>query len=294
MKSQELDDEICAIKAIYPECIEEVSDLVYKFKVPQHERVTFQMSFSENYPNSKPSITSVVCSKSYPDYSQNSLRTLFQEVLDSTFEKGCVVIFDLFDELDGILAEEDESEGAAEDNDHWEDGDTEKKDTDELTDKVTSLTLNEAKKPEIKKEPIDPFKGWSISETIKDHKSTFVGFATRVNSVKDVERSFSNLTMDRKIQKANHLMRAYRIKDPKTDAIFEDCEDDGEGMSGSRLMHLLDIMGAWNVYVVVARWYGGIHIGPVRFRHINECARDALVRGQLVNRTTDKKGKKKK
>lgn len=90
-------------------------------------------------------------------------------------------------------------------------------------------------------------------------------------------------------------MRAYRIKKENSDVIFEDCEDDGEAASGSRLLHLLNLMDAWDVYVVVARWFGGVHIGPVRFRHINECARDALVSGNLVQRgTKDEKGKKKK
>ncbi|VDN28658.1 unnamed protein product [Gongylonema pulchrum] len=36
-------------------------------------------------------------------------------------------------------------------------------------------------------------------------------------------------------------------------------------------------MKAKNVLVVVTRWYGGIHLGPDRFRHICNIARQALV-----------------
>lgn len=35
-------------------------------------------------------------------------------------------------------------------------------------------------------------------------------------------------------------------------------------------------MDACNVMVVVTRWYGGVHLGPDRFKHINNCARQLL------------------
>jgi len=36
--------------------------------------------------------------------------------------------------------------------------------------------------------------------------------------------------------------------------------------SGSRMLHLLDILNVENVMVVVSRWYGGIQLGPDRFK----------------------------
>ena len=38
------------------------------------------------------------------------------------------------------------------------------------------------------------------------------------------------------------------------------------------LTFLSQTLNADNVMVVVTRWYGGIHIGPDRFRHINNRA----------------------
>lgn len=35
-------------------------------------------------------------------------------------------------------------------------------------------------------------------------------------------------------------------------------------------------MDARNVMVIVTRWYGGIHLGPDRFKHINNCTRELL------------------
>lgn len=37
------------------------------------------------------------------------------------------------------------------------------------------------------------------------------------------------------------------------------------------------ILDVRNVLVVVSRWYGGILLGPDRFKHINNCARNILV-----------------
>lgn len=40
---------------------------------------------------------------------------------------------------------------------------------------------------------------------------------------------------------------------------------------------LPQILDVRNVMVVVSRWYGGIQLGPDRFKHINNCARNILV-----------------
>ncbi|KPP73929.1 protein IMPACT-like, partial [Scleropages formosus] len=58
---------------------------------------------------------------------------------------------------------------------------------------------------------------------------------------------------------------------------LQDCEDDGETAAGGRLLHLLQILDVRNVMVVVSRWYGGILLGPDRFKHICNCARNILV-----------------
>lgn len=43
------------------------------------------------------------------------------------------------------------------------------------------------------------------------------------------------------------------------------------------------MMNAWNLIVVVSRWFGGIHIGPDRFKHINSCAREAVLKGSFTS-----------
>ncbi|KAL9603539.1 MAG: hypothetical protein Q9179_002156 [Wetmoreana sp. 5 TL-2023] len=67
-------------------------------------------------------------------------------------------------------------------------------------------------------------------------------------------------------------------------------QDDGEKNGGRTLeavMTSLDVEGV----VVVGRWYGGIMLGPVRFDHIKNCAREAIARSHYDN--DDGKGIKK-
>lgn len=74
---------------------------------------------------------------------------------------------------------------------------------------------------------------------------------------------------------------------------YQDCDDDGETAAGGRILHLLELMGVWDAMVVVTRWYGGIHLGPDRFRIINQTARDAIVKAGFAQHGA-KEGTKKK
>lgn len=64
-----------------------------------------------------------------------------------------------------------------------------------------------------------------------------------------------------------------------TGITYQDYDDDGEDAAGGRLLKLLQLMGCWNVLVVVSRWYGGVKLGPARFGVICGVAREALVEG---------------
>mmetsp|Transcript_39437 Transcript_39437/g.88269 ORF Transcript_39437/g.88269 Transcript_39437/m.88269 type:complete len:124 (-) Transcript_39437:78-449(-) len=50
--------------------------------------------------------------------------------------------------------------------------------------------------------------------------------------------------------------------------------------------------GAKNVVVMVTRWFGGIHLGPDRFKHINNAARGVLEQGDFLPVKGKKTGKK--
>ncbi|OQR95288.1 impact [Thraustotheca clavata] len=111
-------------------------------------------------------------------------------------------------------------------------------------------------------------------EPITDRKSTFQANAVEVHSVDQVKEFVDYLLQDRKIARATHNMLAYRIVNGAN--IIKDCDEDGEHGAGSKMSHLLEMTRAENVAVVVTRWYGGIQLGPDRFKHIANAARNVL------------------
>ncbi|XP_044280163.1 protein IMPACT isoform X1 [Varanus komodoensis] len=112
---------------------------------------------------------------------------------------------------------------------------------------------------------------------ITDRRSTFQAHSAPVVSPKQVKSVLAELYKNKKIANATHNIYAYRIYCEDKQTFLQDCEDDGETAAGGRLLHLMQILNVRNVLVVVSRWYGGILLGPDRFKHINNCARNILV-----------------
>ncbi|XP_018573400.1 protein IMPACT-like [Anoplophora glabripennis] len=117
--------------------------------------------------------------------------------------------------------------------------------------------------------------------TIVDRKSVFQGHACAVKDEKNVKEFMNYLLENKKIAQATHNISAYRISLPNS-VIVQDCNDDGEAHASGRILHLLQILKLTNVMVVVSRWYGGIHLGPDRFKHINNAARQVLLQGGFI------------
>lgn len=129
--------------------------------------------------------------------------------------------------------------------------------------------------------------------TIEDRKSVFQGHTATVKSADDVKAVVAKLHENKKIAHASHNIYAFRIFCDDKQTWLCDCEDDGEDAAGGRLLHLLEILDAVDTLVVVSRWYGGTHLGPDRFKHINNAARQVMeIAGVIVPK--DEKGKKKK
>jgi hypothetical protein len=59
-------------------------------------------------------------------------------------------------------------------------------------------------------------------------------------------------------------------------------DDDGEKWAGGRLQHVLEEMAVEGV-IVVARWYGGQNIGPIRFTHIENTAKEAIWKWKIAD-----------
>ncbi|KAI0938144.1 hypothetical protein AcV5_001166 [Taiwanofungus camphoratus] len=120
------------------------------------------------------------------------------------------------------------------------------------------------------------------AEPIHDRKSVFVGRACRITDPLQVQMILAHLMSDRKIARAAHpIINAWRCR--VGNILHQDNDDDGETAAGGRLAHLLQILEVDNVLVVVTRYYGGIHLGPDRFKHINQAARNALELGGFLD-----------
>lgn len=128
------------------------------------------------------------------------------------------------------------------------------------------------------------------AEPIIDRRSSFVGRACGISDPAQVPLILSYLSADRRIARAAHpIINAWRCQ--VGNVLHQDNDDDGETAAGGRLAHLLQIMELQNVLVVVTRYFGGIHLGPDRFKHINQAARNALELGGFLD-TDVKKARK--
>lgn len=133
---------------------------------------------------------------------------------------------------------------------------------------------------------------------ITDRRSTFQPHLAPVVTPRQVIKVLEKLYENKKIASATHNIYAYRIYCEDKKSFLQDCEDDGETAAGGRLLHLLQILDVRNVLVVVSRWYGGILLGPDRFKHINNCARSILQEegfiGSLLDEAAKSGGKSKR
>ncbi|VDC07326.1 unnamed protein product [Peniophora sp. CBMAI 1063] len=120
------------------------------------------------------------------------------------------------------------------------------------------------------------------AEPIVDRKSAFVGRACRITDPAQVPAVLGYLMADKRIARAAHpIINAWRCQ--VGSVLHQDNDDDGETAAGGRLAHLLQLLDIKNVLVIVTRYYGGILLGPDRFKHINQAARDALVLGGFLD-----------
>ena len=94
-------------------------------------------------------------------------------------------------------------------------------------------------------------------------------------------------------------MWAYRIYDENRGVWIEENDDDGESAAGSRMALLVSDFRRkssaaehYECKVVVSRWWGGILLGPDRFKHINNATRNVLEKCGFVD--ADHLHKKKK
>ncbi len=113
------------------------------------------------------------------------------------------------------------------------------------------------------------------SNAIKDRSSTFIALFSPTASAR-------NLQANPDFASATHRIAAWRkpsaqrtLSTAKQPLFDIGHDDDGEKYAGKKLEKVLTEMNVEGA-IVVARWYGGVLLGPVRFTHIENCAREAI------------------
>jgi Uncharacterized protein family UPF0029/RWD domain len=290
--NEDLSEEIEAVNAIYgtdviihlssPDVTKSSADKI--LLRPPTQSISFLLSFNHDYPSSCPHVNGTQSTGQLAKGEGHHAVSLLQETLRKVWTPGAVCLFDLIEEVGPLLQDGTiySSEQAA----------AEKSDT-HLPKDSAALTEREAEA--IVTSHVVP--NWFISEAITEKKSIFVARCARITNKAEATSFLTDLlSTNKKVAAATHNITAWRIHNADTGVTIQDCDDDGETAAGGRLLHLMQLMDVWNVVVVVTRWYGGVKLGPDRFRLINQAARDALVKGEFV-KTEDgkpvmKRGKK--
>lgn len=129
-------------------------------------------------------------------------------------------------------------------------------------------------------------------DILTERKSHFQAHVCPVTCQKDIDDALAALLLNPKIAAASHNIMAYRyIKESGMSS--EDYDDDGENKAGGRLLELIQLMDVENLLVVVSRWYGGVQLGPARFKCINNIAKNTIMESGLYDNDVKKKKKKK-
>ncbi|OPX31623.1 MAG: hypothetical protein B1H09_02490 [Gemmatimonadaceae bacterium 4484_173] len=96
---------------------------------------------------------------------------------------------------------------------------------------------------------------------VLEKQSRFLACGTPFSSGDDPKELTGLLSKQYRLKKASHLSWAVRLSNGT-----EVKNDGGESGSGRCILDVMREMDVENCLVLVARWYGGKHLGGLRFR----------------------------
>lgn len=283
-----LGDEILSINAIYSEStltLISSNPTVCALQLPGEHPISLRLEFPADYPDAPPSILGTQSVGENVGKGEGIQAVdISRNVLSEVYQPGSPCIFDLVEEVGQRLQqfyeslaqrdqEQQASQGHGQQQHHLNSGNGQSNQDERVPDEEAQQPMSYS----LDKEP-----PWIMSDVFTEKKSVFVARAAHVSSPDEAKSYLHHLlATDKKVAKATHNITAWRIQGVNETA-YQDCDDDGETAAGGRLLHLMQLMDVWNVMVVVTRWYGGIQLGPDRFRIINSAARDAFIKGGYV------------
>ncbi|CAN9500662.1 unnamed protein product [Ophioblennius macclurei] len=295
-------EEVEALSSIYGDewCVIDEASMIFCIKISSDAdtpklTVCLQIILPNDYPSTAPPIYQINAA-----WLRGPERTKLANSLEDLYvdHAGESILYLWVEKIRDFLVEKSQSSDTVPQPEKVNVTAEEEVDDDEDIPDLRTLKLNTANEHlflnQTNDEELPPIKH---GNAITDRRSTFQPHLAPVVAPRQVKMVLEKLYENKKIASATHNIYAYRIYCEDKQSFLQDCEDDGETAAGGRLLHLLQILDVRNVMVVVSRWYGGILLGPDRFKHINNCARSILVEeGYLgsADETSNSKAKTKK
>ena len=116
-----------------------------------------------------------------------------------------------------------------------------------------------------------------IGNVLTDKGSKYAVSGAQANSKLDVDRLLKVLKSKKKYAKATHNTWGLLLSDG---SVLK--SDDGESGAGLIILNVLEREAVYDHLVVVTRWYGGVHLGADRFRHVKTCVYDYISEYSLI------------
>lgn len=105
-----------------------------------------------------------------------------------------------------------------------------------------------------------------IHSVLNDKGSKYAVSGGAVQSVDEAKAFIKKLNTKKKYARATHNTWALILRDGS-----QIKNDDGESGAGIVILRMLEREQLLDHIVVVTRWYGGVHLGGDRFRHVQTC-----------------------
>lgn len=105
-----------------------------------------------------------------------------------------------------------------------------------------------------------------IQNVLTDKGSKYAVSGATANSREQVTTLLTQLKSKKKYAKASHNTWALLLSDGTRLK-----SDDGESGAGVVMLNVLEREQLTDHLVIVTRWYGGVHLGADRFRHVKTC-----------------------
>lgn len=118
---------------------------------------------------------------------------------------------------------------------------------------------------------------WRASQRLASKGSIFIAHAAHItspNARADLIKTL--MAQEPHLETANHNAWAIRTSYGNSPLVQQASFDDGETGCGKLMLDLMKEANVSNTLVVLTRWFGGVMLGPDRWRLMRECVNDSL------------------